>query len=331
MRHSRAWTGLLALATFACTACPSDVALGGATPAAEYSWERIAEHASFPPGYNFPVHVANDGGFVALRSESNWVSRGGARWMRAALPASGMNSAYLSYVQHDGASWALGTHRGDYLRFSVNPTILRTVDHLQWVTMGVSRTLPKRVFYAAASFRGAMWMLGGFDGSRECADVWRSVDGLKWERVVERAPWSARSSPKAVVFRDRLYLLGGGVIDGPNSNDVWSSADGITWVRECEAIAPESPFGYSPVVFDDRIWLVGANRSGDFTSEMLVSGDGKSWRQQSAPWSPRGGVAVWTHGGALYLTGGKYSRVVQGSIVFEYCDDVWRMKPVRGR
>ena len=28
-------------------------------------------------------------------------------------------------------------------------------------------------------------------------------------------------SSKAVVFRDRLFLLGGGKLDGPNANDVW--------------------------------------------------------------------------------------------------------------
>lgn len=204
----------------------------------------------------------------------------------------------------------------------------RSADYETWETVGRSATLPKLVSYAAASFRGGMWILGGYDGVRERAEVRRSPDGLAWQRVVARAPWSARAGAKVVVFRDRLYLIGGGRIDGPNSNDVWSSADGLDWVRETAAIANEDPVGYSPVVFRDGIWLVGANRSGRFSSEMLVSDDGRTWRAESAPWSPRGGVAVWTDGTALFLTGGKYSTVERGETVFAYSNDVWRMRAV---
>jgi len=134
-------------------------------------------------------------------------------------------------------------------------------------------------------------------------------------------------SSKAAVSRDRLFLLGGGKLDGPNANDVWSSANGVDWQRESTAIAPEEPVGYSPIVYDGQLWLVGANRSGRFTSEMLVSADGKSWRAVSAPWSARGGVAVWTDGQSLFLTGGKSSRVERGETIFTYSNDVWRMRP----
>jgi hypothetical protein len=34
---------------------------------------------------------------------------------------------------------------------------------------------------------------------------------------------------------------------------------------------------------------------------------------------------VWTDGQALYLTGGKYSTVVDGETVFAYSNDVWRL------
>jgi hypothetical protein len=89
------------------------------------------------------------------------------------------------------------------------------------------------------------------------------------------------------------------------TSDVWSSADGISWALETAAIAPKEPVGYTPVVYCHRIWLVGANRSGHFTSQMIVSTYGKTWCSQSAPLSPRGGVAAWTDGDTLFLTARK--------------------------
>jgi hypothetical protein len=218
--------------------------------APEYVWERLTEAAPYPASYNYPVHVAPDGRFVALHPRGTWTSRDGKLWARAALPFSGMNSAYLSYVQHNGAIWALGKLQGNYQAFKIDPVVQRTGDYRRWSVAGRSSSLPQVVFYAAASFRGSMWIIGGFDGAGETASVWRSQDGLAWSKVVEKAPWSARSGAKAIVFGDRLYLIGGGVIDGANANDVWSSADGVQWRLETASVAPEAPVGYTPVVFD---------------------------------------------------------------------------------
>jgi hypothetical protein len=291
-----------------------------------YQWDRLTEHAPYPESYNFPVHVAQDGAFIALHSRGTWRSRDGADWTTSPLQSGVLNSAYMNYVSHGGAGWALGRHTGSYERFEIDPVILRTRDYIEWETVGSAPTFPRVVFSAAASFRGALWILGGYDGSQHRASVWRSLDGIEWAEVVGSAPWSARSGAKAVVFKDRLFLIGGGIVDGAVANDVWSSADGIAWRRETDSIAPEEPVGFTPVVFDDRLWLIGANRSGEFRSEMLVSDDGRHWRAASAPWSPRGGVAAWTDGRSLFITGGKYSVERDGETTFLYSNDVWRMR-----
>jgi hypothetical protein len=294
--------------------------------AAGYVWEQLTPAAPYPASYNYPVYVAADGAFVALHPRGTWQSRDGKTWVPTPLPFSGMNSAYLSYVQHAGATWALGKLSGNYQGFTIDPIIQRTDDYRTWKAVGRSASLPKLVFYAAVSFRGAIWIVGGFDGTRAVSQVWRSTDGLAWVRMAVNAPWSPRANTKAIVFRDRLYIIGGGEIDGANAGDVWSSADGVQWRHETEVIAPEKPFGFTPIVFDDRVWLIGANRSGRFTSEMLVSADGKVWTAERAPWSPRGGVAAWTDGRALFITGGKYSTEKNGETTFVYSNDVWRMR-----
>jgi hypothetical protein len=290
-----------------------------------YVWDRLTEHAPYAGNYNYPVHVAPDGRFIALHPDGTWASRDGAKWTKTAMPFSGMNSAYLSYVQHEGATWALGKLKGNYLDFQIDPVIQRTRDYEKWEQVGASSSLPHAIFYATASFKGSLWIVGGYNGNKVTSEVWNSQDGLVWTRVVEQAPWSARSGAKIVIFRNKMFLIGGGVIDGLQANDVWSSADGVTWTREADQIAPEKPMG-TPFVYDNKLWLVGANRSGTFESGMAVSDDGKIWRKQSAPWSPRGGVAAWTNGPDLFITGGKYSYEKAGEPVFVYSNDVWRMR-----
>lgn len=326
---------LLAAVTIGLPSCQQGAAgertdgRGARDASADVAWERMTADAGYPPSYNFPVHVTPDGRFVALHSEGTWHSRDGSAWIRGPLPPSGLNSAYLKYVQHAGATWVLGTLRGNYEGFSVDPLIRRTSTYETWDTVGTAPTLPQTVFYAAVSFRGAIWLLGGYNRQRqETAEIWQSADGLTWRLVVANAPWSPRAGAGAVVFRDRLYLIGGGRIDGPQANDVWSSPDGITWRREADRITVDGSAG-SPIVFADRLWMVGANRSGTFASAVLVSNDGRAWTPLSAPWSPRGGVAVWVAGDALFMTGGKYSTVRNGETVFEYHSDVWRMRVAR--
>lgn len=296
-----------------------------ATPVATTSWERLAEHAPYPESYNFPVHVAPDGRFIALHPAGTWASRDGATWEKAPLPASGSNTAYLATVEHEGATWVLGRHTGSYAGFTIDPLIRRTSDYIAWQDVGRSTTLPRLIFYAAVSFRDELWILGGYRDGREVAEVWRSANGVDWTRVAEAPPWSARSNASAVVFRGRMWLIGGGVIDGAIANDTWSSADGVSWRRETESIAPENPVGYAAVVHDDRLWLIGANRSGRFSSELLVSEDGRTFTAARAPWSPRGGVAAWSYAGALYITGGKFSVERNGEHIFSYSNDVWRL------
>jgi hypothetical protein len=312
-------TFLLAAGCAACQAPPS----GGP---AQYRWEELTSAAAFPPGYNFPVFVASDGRFVALHPEGTYESRDGRDWTLSRLPASGLNSAYLAYVAHEGAVFALGIHSGNYLDFRLDPLIQRTTGFEAWDQLGRSPSLPPLFFYGAASFAGFIWIVGGHDGKTESAAIWRSRDGLAWERVVDAAPFGPRCRVNVFVFEGRLWLIGGGLLDGAVKGDVWSSADGLSWSKEADAISDPLPTGFTPIVHDGQIWLLGANRGGGFSSSSLVSRDGKTWAPAEAPWTPRGGIGAWVHDGALYITGGKYSRPAGGGdLEFIYSNDVWRM------
>ena len=81
----------------------------------------------------------------------------------------------------------------------------------------------------------------------------------------ESAPWSPRYGLGAVVFTNRLWVLGGtGTLhDGDQLNDVWSSADGIDWRCEVER-APWSPrWCHAAFALAGRLWVVGGLASVD--------------------------------------------------------------------
>jgi hypothetical protein len=304
------------------------IAFGCQAKSSDYLWSEITSRAAFPQGYNYPVFVLNSEMFAL--NNGGWISKDGKNWTKTALTESGLNSAYQKYVQFKDAVYALGTMQGNYLNMQLSSRISRTRDFRTWETLAEKSNLPERVFYGAVSFKGKIWLIGGWDGKNYYNDVWNSEDGVNWQRVAQKTAWTPRTARVVVVFQGRIWLFGGSVIDGekttnPKSGEeVWSSADGVDWTR-VEINSPR-PVGGTPVVFDDKLWMVGANRNtGNFGSAVFVSDDGLNWQEQAAPWSPRGAVAVWVVGDKLYMTGGKYSFAENGEIKFVYSNDVWAM------
>jgi hypothetical protein len=300
-------------------------ACGSARPPAASGWTQLVAAAPFPGSYGFPVHVADDGRFVALHPRGAWASRDGVDWARTPLSTDGVNHSYRPLVRHAGATWTFGRFAGDYQDFALDTLVRRTRDYRSWEVVGEPAALPRAIFPAIVSFHDALWMFGGTVEGRPVNAAWRSIDGLAWT-ALPTPPWSPRARSRWFAFRDRLWLIGGGEIDGPIHNDIWSSADGVAWRQEAERLAEPEPFGFTPQVFAGRVWLVGANRAGGFSSGMLVSGNGRDWQAVTAPWSPRGMPAVWTDGARMYLTGGKYSQPdADGEPQFLYSNDVWAM------
>ena len=81
---------------------------------------------------------------------------------------------------------------------------------------------------------------------------------LDWVKVTDRAGWQARDSSGEVVYKDRLWLLGGWFdsFSAP-PRDVWSSPDGATWTlaaKEAPWTASDLPMS---IIFDGRMWLMG--------------------------------------------------------------------------
>jgi len=106
-----------------------------------------------------------------------------------------------------------------------------------------------------------------------------------WVLETKAAGWQARDSQGEVVFRDRLWILGGWF----NSNeapprDVWSSSNGRDWTL----VTREAPWKHSAlsmgIVFQDKMWMMGGWFNGRLPGhsaghQVWCSTDGAAWQR----------------------------------------------------
>lgn len=124
----------------------------------------------------------------------------------------------------------------------------------------------------------------------------QELSDYQWTCVTENAAFAGRDGAGALVFRNRMWLLGGwnpgDKVHFPHicNSEVWSSADGATWELE----NPQAPWegrhtaGY--VVHDDRMWIVGGDANQrHYQNDVWSSADGVHWDlvNGEVPWAPR--------------------------------------------
>ncbi|HEX4952404.1 MAG TPA: hypothetical protein VF017_03280 [Thermoanaerobaculia bacterium] len=132
----------------------------------------------------------------------------------------------------------------------------------------------------------------------------RRVLGAAWERALTRTQFPPRDGHAAVVFEDRLWLLGGWGT-GPLA-DVWSSADGLEWREELREAPWPARRGHAAAVFAGKMWIFGGSLGADQAGDVWASPDGRSWERitAQAPWGPRNEHAVVVYRDRLFLLGG---------------------------
>ena len=305
----------------------------------QWQWVRITGSAAFAPrdGAGGVVHKgkmwllggwnpADKTHFPLVCNNEVWSSKDGAAW------AVEKSNTFLTgqfdperdwegrhtagYVVFKNRMWIIG---GDPIQKHYQNDVWSSADGRHWQC--VTREVPwgPRVLHHTVAFKDRIWVMGGqtlpqFAPAKECFydDVWSSTDGLAWEKMDVRQPaWPSRGMIGGnVVFMERMWILGGGTYETPQTperkfyNDVWSSNDGVHWRCHLRR-TPWHPRQYHEVaVFDNRMWVLGgwnkANRN-----DVWYSADGAEWRVlPGTPWPARHAASVFVHNDALWVVAG---------------------------
>jgi hypothetical protein len=320
--------------------------------APQYEWVQVTPKAAFAPrdgagalvfsGRMWLLGGWNPGDrkyFPRICNNEVWSSRDGAAWVlerpntfRDAnfQPDDDWEGRHTAgYVVHQDKMWIVG---GDVNQGHYHFDVWNSSDGKSWHHVNKGRPVPwgPRALHCTVAFRGKIWVMGGQTIPNIAAapeafhrDIWNTSDGIHWERVMPSEPyWSARGMiGGSAVFKDRIWILGGGTYDTPKKpkrlffNDVWSSADGVHWTRHLHS-APWEPRQYHEVaVFDNRLWVL-EGYAGKNRNDVWHSGDGVSWSEvPQTPWQPRHAASVFVHDGALWLVAGN-----------NMASDVWKLR-----
>jgi len=200
-----------------------------------------------------------------------------------------------------------------------------STDGTNWFLSTAEAAFTGRKYSASVVFNSRLWVIGGYThtgSGRDGNDVWSSSDGVTWELATAEAGFSGRSGHAAIVFNNRIWLIGGASFESGGFNyrlnDVWSSPDGVSWTREVAA----APFGpraeHTCLVYDNKIWVIGGFAGALFLHDVWSSSDGKNWNAatNSAAFSGRGGHASVIYNNKMWVIGGD-----AGSTPFQ--NDAW--------
>ena len=256
------------------------------------------------------IYLIGGLGNYSGRSNDVWSTPDGVIWTRETLHAKWDRRVQFGSAFFNNKFFVVGgtPEEGD-----VNDAF-SSRDGVTWLLENNNLPWCNRADFSLIKFNGSLYAIGGAGGctlgkNKAGSDVWSSVDGKTWNQVLTDAPWGPRHLHAAVVFNEKIWILGGELVND-SVDDVWSSPDGIKWTREVESAPWEPRSRHSVVVFKDQIFLVGGSTSNENGYELFddvwSSTDGRKWKKvtDSGEFGGREWFGLSTLGDRLILTGG---------------------------
>ena len=164
---------------------------------------------------------------------------------------------------------------------------------------------------------------------------WEQVDTDPVKDDIQNAPWSGRSGFGAIVYHDKMFILG-----GENStnrlNDIWMSKDGIIWEQVDTDPATDgiqnAPWsgrsGFGTVVYHGKMFVLGGHNGTNYLNDIWMSKDSIIWKRidtdlltsgiQNAPWQARSDFGTVVYHNKMFVLGG-YNGT-------NYLNNIWSSK-----
>jgi hypothetical protein len=285
-------------------------------------------------------------GASAIDARESWVTVAEGVWNDEARQRGAKGAVFVARV-----IWSVPNEPAESNAQTKTSDAVPAEPAYRWVKVTDEAAYAPRDGAGALVFNNRMWLLGGWNPGdkrhfpRVCNnEVWSSSDGARWE--LEKAntfldaafdpasDWEGRHTAGYVVYRDKMWIVGGDANQGHYQNDVWTSPDGRAWTRANRSEPPWAPRAlHLTLAFDDKIWVVGgqtmpgfAQAKEAFYRDLWTTTDGENWKQVAPAepyWSPRGMIGgsvvfqnrMWILGGGTYDTPTTPAR--------NFYNDVW--------
>ncbi len=137
-----------------------------------------------------------------------------------------------------------------------------------------------------------------------------------WQIATNQAQWSPRYSFSALVFKDKMWVIGGVTADDVRQTDVWNSTDGATWTLAADTVSLLKRLGFTIIPFKGALYLLGGAIFETF-GDVWRSENGAHWTQvtDSTGWWRQFHSAI-VHNNKMWILGGYNENGKK-------CNDVW--------
>lgn len=196
-------------------------------------------------------------------SNEVWSTTDGDNWTLETKNASWTPRLAGAMVEFKGKMWLLGGTENYYFgdESSLKNDVWYSSDGKDWQMATSNAGWSPRAYHQAVVLNEKIYVFGGGNYVPEYHsknDVWSSEDGIHWELVSDAAPWHERLWFSSLVYRDRMWVLGGWS-NNPYKNwsDVWYSKDGKEWKEFHSEVSWKGRHEHSAFVFRDKLWIAG--------------------------------------------------------------------------
>ncbi len=198
-------------------------------------------------------------------SNEVWWSTDGANWEQATAAADWSPRIAAATVVFKGKMWILGGTENYYFGddASLKNDVWSSSDGKSWTLATPNAGWSPRAYHQAVVLNDKIYVFGGGNyvpKYHAVNDVWCSDDGVTWTKLTDAAPWHPRLWFSSVVYRDRMWVLGGWS-NNPSRNwgDVWHSQDGVDWSQLKSEVIWKERHEHSAFVFQDKLWIAGGH------------------------------------------------------------------------
>ncbi len=267
------------------------------------------------PGNTFdPVGLTGKGNITITDRQALY----GGGWTQATDSANWSARSGHACLAYDNKMWVIGGK--DTASFKNDAW--SSTDGITWAEATSAAAWPARRNHGSIVYDNKMWVMGGYAGGVIVKnDVWysTSTDGITWAEATSAAAWPARMNHTALVYNNRMWVLGG--IDSVGlKNDIWSSTDGTTWAQATSAAAWQARDQHTSLIYNNKMWVMGGDGGGLGFNDVWysTSTDGITWAQatSAANWEIRRNHGSIVYDNKMWVMGG----FVGGGI---YKNDAW--------